>query len=44
MPPGQEWLTLRALRVELIECTAIVASETLTTAEIEALARGAKKQ
>ena len=44
MPPGQEWLTLRTLRVELIERTAIVASEILTTAEIKALARGPKKQ
>ena len=44
MPPGQEWLTLRTLRVELIERTAIVSGEILTTAEIEALVRAAKKQ
>ncbi len=35
MAPGQEWLTTRELRVQLIGPTAIVAEEVLAAPEIE---------
>src|ERR687886_2917048 len=37
MAPGQEWLTTRVLRVQLIGPTQIVADELLTADEIEEL-------
>ncbi len=37
MEPGQEWLTTRALHVELIAPTEVVTDELLTVAEIDEL-------
>ena len=37
MGPGQEWLTTRPLRVELLCSTQVVTEELLTASEIEAL-------
>ena len=39
MAPGQEWVTTRELRVQLIGPTAIVAEEVLAAPEIEELQR-----
>ncbi len=42
MEPGQEWLTRRALRVELVERTQPRAQELLSAAEIAALRQRAR--
>lgn len=42
MEPGQEWLTTRELRLDLVSTTEVVACESLTQEELDALRRRAE--
>lgn len=44
LSPGQEWLTRRELRVELLEATAVVEEELLSEVEVRDLLARARKE